>query len=82
MDINGVKRLSIIGGVAAVVAMGAVTATLANEGTQSLSTSFNAPATFVRASTQGPAPTELAVPSAVPKHVSSWKCYDIFTSQC
>lgn len=32
--------------------------------------------------TMGPAPSKPAIPSAVPRHVQSWKCWDIFVSQC
>jgi hypothetical protein len=82
MDIKQAKRLAVIAGAGAVIAMGAFTAALTNSEAQAQPSLPNVPATYVPAITQGPAPAKPVVPSAVPRHVQSWKCYDIFTSQC
>jgi hypothetical protein len=75
------RMVSAVVGAAVVITMGALTVAVGgNEAQAQPDNSGGSP--FLPASTQGPAPAAPQVPSAVPKHVQSWKCWDIFTSQC
>jgi hypothetical protein len=66
-------------GAGVVITMGALTFTVG--GTEAQANPGGSP--IQPAITQGTgAPAAPNVPSAVPKHVQSWKCWDIFTSQC
>jgi hypothetical protein len=74
------RMLSAAAGAAVVIAMGALTVVASNEAKGPDIRFESIP--IATATTKGAALPAPQIPSAVPKHVQSWKCWDIFTSQC
>ncbi len=73
------RVLSAVVGAGVVIGMGVLTGTVGgNEAHAQTGPSGG----FDTPTTKGAAPKAPVVPSAVPKHVQSWKCWDIFVSQC
>jgi hypothetical protein len=75
------KMLAAVIGASVIVAMGLLTAAVGGTEAQAQSGPGGGMETMP-ASTQGQAPAAPNVPSAAPKHVPAWKCWDIFTSLC